>query len=190
MSKATHSAALALFCFTLAACDGVELVTTDTESDSRFDNVTANNLASINAQFPEDERFGDDYWVLLAQTYPAFVPPPEIGAAHDASENINLGRWGDVIEWPQIASGAANLPDGRVVTWSSTQDDDFGGHTAFTHGSIFDPVTETFTDSPNNNHNTFPCSPMAVYSQQVVAFAVPLQQPVFLAMTAGPLQIP
>ena len=159
MSKATQSATIALFCLALVACDGVELTTQNTDSESGSDNTNvntdANALLNIGAEVPEDERFGDDYWVLLAQTYPAFVPPPEIGAAHDASENINLGRWGDVIEWPQIASGAANLPDGRVVTWSSTQDDDFGGQTAFTHGSIFDPVTETFTDSPNNNHNTF-----------------------------------
>ena len=153
MSKATYSATMVLVCFTLVACDGVDLGVEGTDSnnpDGSQSLVTNNNAEDL-----EDARFGDEYWAELAQNFPAFVRPPEFAAAHDASENINLGRWGDVIDWPEIATGAANLPDGRILTWSSTQEDDFGGKNTFTHGSIFDPVTETFTDNPNNQHNMF-----------------------------------
>ena len=158
MFKVKYSATMALVCFTLMACDPVDLGVEDADSAGPDNSVADNSQGLVtnnNSEIPEDERFGDEYWAELAQTYPAFVRPPDIGAAHDASENINLGRWGDVIEWPQIAAGAANLPDGRIVTWSSTKEDNFGGNNGFTHGSIFDPVTETFTDNQNEQHNMF-----------------------------------
>ena len=133
----------------LGSCDS-ETIKITSKSDSDSDGV-----ADINGSSPGIIEEDDAYWAELAQDYPAFVAPPEIGAAHDASENINLGRWSDVIEWPQIATGAANLPDGRLLTWSSSKQEGFGGSTAYTHGSIFDPVTETFTDMPNENQNMF-----------------------------------
>ncbi len=164
MSSAKICAAIAVLSVILSACDSAPLDVPGAESsavpetgntefiDGSTDSTTGDSSAII-----ED----DEYWAQLAQDYPAFVTPPEIGAAHDASENINLGRWGEVIEWPQIATGAAHLPDGRLLTWSSTKKSGFGGSTAFTHGSIFDPLTESFTDMPNENHNMF-CSGVAM----------------------------
>jgi len=72
-------------------------------------------------------EFGDAYWSELAQGYDEFVPEPGIGAAIDASDWVNLGRWGELINWPEIAVGAANMADGRIVTWASEVDDFFGG---------------------------------------------------------------
>ncbi len=34
----------------------------------------------------------------------------------------SAGEWGEVISWPHIAISAANLPDGRILSWSSTDD--------------------------------------------------------------------
>ena len=97
----------------------------------------------------------DAYYAALAQNFEAFVPDPSIGAAQDPEDFIAQGRWGDVIDWPEIASGAANLPDGRLMTWSSTSKKTFGGPEDFTFGSIYDPATGVFTEKNNNYHNTF-----------------------------------
>lgn len=148
MSFAKSCTAIAVLSVLVSACDGTPLGVAGSDAGTTEKPATIDLTAS---GIIED----DFYWAELAQDYPVFVTPPGIGAAHDASENINLGRWGDVIDWPQIATGAAHLPDGRLLTWSSTQEAGFGGSTAYTHGSIFDPVSETFTDMPNENQNMF-----------------------------------
>ena len=61
------------------------------------------------------DPFGDVYWAELAQEFEEFVPEPGIGAAIDADDRINKGRWGELIEWPEIAVGAANMTDGRIA---------------------------------------------------------------------------
>lgn len=165
MSTAKLYAALAVLSVVLSACDSTPLDVPGADADNSTAGTDSNGLQAgvgENGSTSEIEE-NDDYWVQLAQDYPAFVAPPELGFAHDASENIRLGRWGDVIEWPQIATGAANLPDGRLLTWSSTKEAGFGGATAYTHGSIFDPLTETFTDMPNENQNMF-CAGISMLS--------------------------
>ncbi len=108
--------------------------------------------ATVTEQTPV---FDDAYWAALAQSYPPFVPEPNIGQAQSPEDLINEGRWGDVIAWPEIATGAANLPDGRIMTWSSTGESNFSGGNTFTHGSIYDPNTNLFTPKDNQVHNTF-----------------------------------
>jgi len=101
------------------------------------------------------DPFGDVYWAELAQEFEEFVPEPGIGAAIDADDRINKGRWGELIEWPEIAVGAANMTDGRIVTWASEVDDFFGGPQEVTTGSIFNPLTHTFEDAGYSGHNMF-----------------------------------
>ena len=122
-------------------------------SDSETNPDGANDLEEYLAFL--DTLEGDDLALELAKDEQPFEIPPELGAAHPITENINLGRWGDLIEWPEIATGAANLPDGRLLTWAATSTTGFGGESTYTFGSIFDPVTETFSDMPNENHNHF-----------------------------------
>ena len=107
------------------------------------------------ATITETPVYDDAYWAALAQHYEPFVPEPNIGQAQGPEDLINEGRWSEVIAWPEIATGAANLPDGRIMTWSSTGERNFGGGTPFTHGSIFDPNTSLFTTKDNQVHNTF-----------------------------------
>lgn len=101
-------------------------------------------------------EFGDEYWAELAQTYEPFVTPP-LGSATPPEEFQFVGQWGEVIDWPLIATGAANLPDGRVLAWSSQKVDDFGGISESTHGTIYDPNEQSFSDTPSSSHDMF-CS--------------------------------
>jgi len=119
--------------------------------------VDTDSVSSSNSDIELD--YGDAYWATLAQDYERF----DVDAALEYRRSIKLtpedysieGRWGPLIDWPEIATGAANLPDGRIVTWASTSVDDFGGKTAFTHGSTYDPATGLFTSSDNLVHNNF-----------------------------------
>ena len=65
------------------------------------------------------------------------------------------GQWGTPIAWPEIAVSAANLPDGRVLTWSSELENDFPATSEFTHASIFDPATGNFVTADSNFHDMF-----------------------------------
>ena len=62
----------------------------------------------------------DAYYAELALSYEPFVPDPLIGAAQSPEDYVVQGRWSEVVDWPEIATGAANLPDGRLMTWAST----------------------------------------------------------------------
>ncbi|MGH1486108.1 MAG: PA14 domain-containing protein [Cellvibrionaceae bacterium] len=73
----------------------------------------------------------------------------------ESQSPYEIGDWGDVILWPEIAISAANLPDGRVLTWSSTETNSFPGNREFTHASVFDPITETFQNAESNFHDMF-----------------------------------
>ncbi len=76
------------------------------------------------------------------------------------AQESQLGSWGNVIEMPAIPVSAANLPDGRVLTWSAYNrntfeptDQDFGR----SYTSIFDPLTEQsdLTLVTNTQHDMF-----------------------------------
>ena len=61
----------------------------------------------------------------LVKDFPAYEVDEKMTRAALAS---NLGgEWGDVIEWPHIPVSAANLPDGRLITWASNQKTCFPG---------------------------------------------------------------
>lgn len=119
--------------------------------DSEFGTVDEESASGTD----DSIEFGDAYWSQLAQGYDEFVPEPGIGAAIDASDWVNLGRWGELIEWPEIAVGAANMADGRIVTWASEVDDFFGDTAEVTTASIFDPQAGTFVDAGYSGHNMF-----------------------------------
>ncbi|MEO1573385.1 MAG: PA14 domain-containing protein [Pseudomonadota bacterium] len=65
------------------------------------------------------------------------------------------GVWSPVIPWPHIAITAANLPDGRVLSWSSTEVNAFPSNREYTHASVFDPGNETFINTDSNFHDMF-----------------------------------
>ena len=89
--------------------------------------------------------------------------PPGGGFATIPSTNVlagpqspaEVGSWGPVIAWPQIAISAGTLPDGRILTWSSTEVNEFPSGTEFTHASVFNPTDNSFISVDNNFHDMF-----------------------------------
>ncbi len=72
---------------------------------------------------------------------------------------LGVGQWGEVIAFDLVPVAIANLPDGRLVTWSSKYHDAFDMNDGYTFTQMFDPlgngglgavlpikVTETFHD--------------------------------------------
>lgn len=79
------------------------------------------------------------------------------------------GEWGRVIQWPHVAISAANLPDGRVLTWSSTETDGFPSNSEFSHSAVFDPNNNTFITTDNNFHDMFCAGVSTLENGQIVA---------------------
>jgi len=129
---------------------------TDTETAPTGEADAAGLVGSVNAAFVQPFRFGDRYWAQLAQDYAPFVPEPDVGAANGDEDRDIFGEWAPVVDWPLIAAGAANLPDGRILGWSSGDVDRFGG-AAYTHASIYNPADDTFVGVPHETHDMF-CS--------------------------------
>nr|MUH41624.1 DUF1929 domain-containing protein [Zobellia laminariae] len=50
-----------------------------------------------------------------------------------------VGKWSDPIPFGIVPVAVANLPNGKLVTWSSKYKDYFGGADGFTYTEIFDP---------------------------------------------------
>ena len=120
----------------------------DTDSTDQVTEKTASGTS--------DEARGDEYWAELALGYAEYVPEPGIGAVVPADEWISKGRWEEeIIEWPEIAVGAANMLDGRIVTFASFLASNFGSGPEITKASIFDPATGVFEDAGHTSHNMF-----------------------------------
>ncbi len=60
--------------------------------------------------------------------------------------NNSVGAWSSIIEMPLVAAAAANLPDGRVMTWSAKDKLSFGGNLGRTWTTIFDPSNNSSTE--------------------------------------------
>jgi len=103
------------------------------------------------------ERDGAEVFSVAYKTgNDTFEPIPSDGVlAYTAVDLAATGEWGPVIQWPHIAISAANLPDGRVVTWSSTETNGFPSNRDFTHSSVFDPINNTFDNTDSNFHDMF-----------------------------------
>jgi len=99
------------------------------------------------------------YWLLLCGSLVTL----------EVQANSTDGVWGPIINWPHIAISAANLPDGRVLTWSSTETNAFPSNREFTHSAVFNPADNTFVDSNSNFHDMFCAGVSTLESGEVVA---------------------
>jgi hypothetical protein len=83
-----------------------------------------------------------------------------------ASETFVKGLWGPVFDWQGlVATHLANLPDGRILSWSSWDKtkqggtpDDFKENTT---GYLWNPADNSFVEMNNPNHDMF-CAGLAV----------------------------
>jgi|GEM_PF-259113 len=68
------------------------------------------------------------------------------------------GQWSDVVEWAEIPVAAAQLPDGKLLTWvGGTEISDTGSKST---ASVYDPETGSFLAKDHQTHNQF-CSGIA-----------------------------
>ncbi len=65
-----------------------------------------------------------------------------------------LGSWGPVKQWPLVAVSMANLPDGRILTYSGSERRTWPS-TEQTYSVIWDPITDSFTERLHTGHNMF-----------------------------------
>ncbi|MBK7950738.1 MAG: NPCBM/NEW2 domain-containing protein [Deltaproteobacteria bacterium] len=102
---------------------------------------------------------------------PVFEPIPVDGRLTFMSSNpASIGSWGPVIPWPEIAISAAVLPDGKILTWSSTEIDGFPEFSELSRASVFDPATGTFVPVDNDFHDMF-CAGVATLENGTIVAA-------------------
>jgi hypothetical protein len=98
---------------------------------------------------------GDAELALQAQQLnePPFIVPEELQIA--AALPAEGGTWSAVIEWPHIPASAAQLPDGRLLTWAAATGTLWNSNGSFTQAAIWDPVSGEFENVNNPQHNMF-----------------------------------
>ncbi len=71
-----------------------------------------------------------------------------------------IGQWSDVKAWPLVPVSMANLPDGRILTYSGSERRTWP-RTEQTYSAVWDPQTDSFTEKFQIGHNMF-CGTLAV----------------------------
>ncbi len=71
-----------------------------------------------------------------------------------------VGQWGELIPWPHVAVSAANLPDGRILTWSGSERT-IWPRDEQTYSSTWNPETNEFLEVFHEGHNMF-CAHLAM----------------------------
>ena len=102
-----------------------------------------------------------------AQTFAPYTPGLTSSAPTDPAVS---GRWGEVVPWPFIPTAAGNLPDNRVVSWSSWAPDKFGGNGPNTsYSGVFDPKFDGVILTNNASHDMFCAGTVLLEGGQVFA---------------------
>jgi YVTN family beta-propeller protein len=79
-----------------------------------------------------------------------------LAAAIEPADSTQSGSWGAVINWtPHIPVSAANLPDGRILTFASNQRTSFPVGPEFTYAATWDPATGVFQEVNHPSHDMF-----------------------------------
>ena len=112
---------------------------------------------TVFAQITQSQHVEDDLeWSRKMALEPAFVVDRSKLRVPTLFELNTLGQWSDVIDWPHTPVSAANLPDGRILTYSSNAEDSWpAGQAEFTYAAAWDPVSGEFKMVPHNTHDMF-----------------------------------
>ena len=97
------------------------------------------------------------HWGVFAFCVATFFSAQTWAAPEDPHEG---GQWSPLIDWPHIAVSAANLPDGRVLTWSGSERETWPT-TEQTYSATWDPATNEFIEVFHEGHNMF-CAHLAM----------------------------
>lgn len=165
--------------FSVNSDDGSRLridSTTVVDNDGLHAPVTVTGQMFLNAGSYdlEVEFFEKTGGAILDVTYRvsggAYAPIPSNGELVGMLPGrADTGEWSSVINWPHIAISAANLPDGRVLTWSSTETNAFPSSSEYTHSAVFDPSDLTFQNTDSNFHDMFCAGLSSLESGVIVA---------------------
>ncbi|MEM8488099.1 MAG: putative Ig domain-containing protein, partial [Bacteroidota bacterium] len=111
----------------------------------------------VQAQISQSQHVEDDLeWSRQMALEPAFVVDQSRLRVPQLNELNTLGQWSEVIDWPHTPVSAANLPDGRLLTYSSNAEDSWpAGQAEFTYAAAWDPVSGEFKMVPHNTHDMF-----------------------------------
>ena len=105
------------------------------------------------ASADEDHVADDAFWADVAKVALAFQAPPQDPPSPEECQA--LGQWGPVIQWPHIPVSAANLPDGRIVTFAASDRRTFPSWVEFTYAATFDPATGEIVERNHLEHDMF-----------------------------------
>ncbi len=74
--------------------------------------------------------------------------------ATQAQADATNGAWGPVIQWPHVPVSMANLPNGKILSWSGSERRTWPT-TEQTYSATFDPVNNQFEEIFHPSHNMF-----------------------------------
>ncbi len=132
-------------------------------TDSTFTPIDPHHYHDPNNYDPnhhhgDPNHHDDEYWAKLS----ANDEPFKLSAVDLIKMNMFAadvgGEWGPVITWPHTPVSMANLPDGRIFTWSGSEPEHWPVAEQ-TYAAAWDPKTGLFTPYFNDNHNMF-CAEM------------------------------
>lgn len=120
---------------------------------------------NTNGGFKQLDVFrGDVVWGVNAndQIYRT-TGSPQAAPKAPVIASTGPGAWSAVQNWPLVATHLANTTDGRIIGFSS-YDNEYAnerGNPDYTQAVLFDPQTGGFTDIDNPNHDMF-CVGLAI----------------------------
>src|SRR5688572_25463343 len=98
----------------------------------------------------QDDAFAAEVAAMLPPVLMAAPPPPA------PTDRITFGNWSAIIPWtPHIPVSAANLPDGRILTFASNQRTTFPSGPEFTYAATWNPATGQFVEINHPSHDMF-----------------------------------
>lgn len=110
------------------------------------------SLSEKPAGADEAHAQADAFFAAAAALLPAFQGLPD---PVDPAESQNAGGWDAALNLPHVPVTAANLPDGRVLTYASNQRTSFPNGAEFTYAAVWNPSTGTVTEINWNQHDMF-----------------------------------
>lgn len=101
----------------------------------------------------------------------ALLPKPRFPRAAPAqpADAVTAGQWSSAIAWtPHIPVSAANLPDGRILTFASNQRTSFPVGPEFTYAATWNPATGQFAEYNHTSHDMFCGAPVVLPDGRVL----------------------
>jgi len=112
--------------------------------------LLARPLCADVATHSDEDSFHAEAQALAPRVVAPPMPPPPPGI------NDTMGVWGPVIPWtPHIPVSAAQLPDGRLLTFASNQRTTFPAGVERTFTAVWNPSTGAFTEYLHPTHDMF-----------------------------------